>query len=603
MSTSLAATEPQSSEVEHGECTGEAPRAEQCSALAISDLFVALVLGFGAFAINAAGTWPMEFFRHTEADRMMIAMEMVKSGDYLVPRLLDSVILTKPPMFYWLIAASVTLLSDTSEWVGRMPSVFAGAIFAGFQYLLLVLSGLGRVRAAFCSVVLCTSLLFMQLGAAAEIDMVFGLFCGLGLSSFYLALRKASVLWTIVSYLLFALAFLTKGPPVVFFAAGAFFSFLAVAKFSKIDFSFTKLFGLQIVGVACFLAVIVSWVLMLGGQVGWDALAAQYNVEVHQRVFMESNRHRSALFYFGSFFIGMAPWTAIALAGGLWLLTSRSRVRQVPSAEKQVVWFHGALFLFGFILLSIAHGKSSRYLFPVYGSAAVAVAYLIVLIKDTPVQKFWFAFCRYAFFPIVIGGIGSALYFEIAGVTRSGWLLTAFAILTPIGGLWFAARKNNPVAAIAFLCTVMLSLRVGQAALFAPHRNFVRSVKPLAAELQADLPSGEPLYVLEMFERWIFYYMTRDGRSVFRLDPDKISKLPEDGEVLILLHKGEEYWRVNELFTYSSEVEIVKEYSSPKEEFVLVKAPAKIASQLRIRELFPTTRTVPSPYNNDPAES
>lgn len=602
MGSSLAATAPESCEFEHGGCSGSqsslhSPR------LSVQDLIVAVVLGLAAFVLNAAGTWPLEFFRHTEADRMMIGMEMLQRGNFLVPRLLDSVILTKPPLFYWMIAGSAALFSDYSEWVGRLPSVLSGSLFVFGQYLLLVLSGLRRSRATLAAVVLATSLLFMQLGSSAEIDMSFGMFCGLGLSTFYLALKRMSLLWTGLAYVLFALAFLTKGPPIVFFAAGAFAAYIAAAKVFEQDVDFFNLLVLQLIGVGCFTLLVGGWIYFLGQEVGWPALIEQYDVEVHQRVFMESNRERSLLFYFGSFFIGMAPWTVLALSGAAWLLYSRPRLNRTPDSERLVVLYHSGLFLVGFILLSIAYGKSSRYLFPVYGSAAVGVAFLITRIKDTAVQNFWFTFVRWAFPPVAAGIVFSALYFSIDGVSRWGWLLSATAILAPLCLLWMSVRRRKPTAAIASLCIILLALRVAQAAVFAPHRNFTRSVKPVAAELQLAIPEGHPVYVMEMFERWIFYYMVREGRKVYRLDAPKASELHPESKIYLLLHKGEEYWRLNELLSITDDIEIIGEFSSPKEELVLVKVPGDAAAKMRIRRLFPTTRSAPTPYNNDPPAS
>ena len=55
-----------------------------------------LVLGLSLYALclNLYGVWALEFFRHTEADRSLIGWEMLQSGEFLVPHLLGSVILT-----------------------------------------------------------------------------------------------------------------------------------------------------------------------------------------------------------------------------------------------------------------------------------------------------------------------------------------------------------------------------------------------------------------------------------------------------------------------------------------------------------------------------
>lgn len=580
--------------------SGRPPKVVPWPELNASDLLSAALLAVAAFLLNAGGIWPIEFFRHTEADRMIIGIEMLRRGDFLVPTLLDSVILTKPPLFYWLVAASISLFGTSAEWVGRFPSVVAGAAFAFFQYLLLILAGLPRIRAVLCVVVLFASLLFMQLGSAAEIDMTFGAFTGLGLSTFYLALQRRSLGWTVAAYLLFALAFLTKGPPVVFFAAGAFAAYFIAERLSGEKPPAGRLVALQVLGICCFLVLTLSWLLTLSGEVGWEALRKQYDIEVHERVFMESNRQRSALFYVGSLLIGLSPWAAVAAVGLLWIGLKKPRLAPIPQRETRAVIYHAGLFLFGFLLLSIAEGKSSRYLFPLYGSAAVAVAYVLLLLRDTPVQQKLFAFCRWAALPLDICLLGSALYFELAGVSRAAWLIASAAVAVPVLGVWRSAKLRRPAAAVVCLCAVLFALRVAQITVFAPHRNATRSVRATAAALQRAVAPGEPIYVVEAFERWVFYYIIRDGRPVYRLDPAKAERLGAGNEkIYLLLNAAAESWRLNELMLYTNEVELVREFSSPKEEFLLVRTPAHAAAKLKVRELFPTTPTVPSPYRNE----
>ena len=48
--------------------------------------------------------------------------EMVASGDWLVPRLFGVPYLEKPPLFYWLTAASLATFG-INEWAARLPSL------------------------------------------------------------------------------------------------------------------------------------------------------------------------------------------------------------------------------------------------------------------------------------------------------------------------------------------------------------------------------------------------------------------------------------------------------------------------------------------------
>ena len=49
------------------------------------------------------------------------AREMIKYNDYLSPRIFDNFWYDKPPMYYWLVAASIGLFGD-GEAAARFPA-------------------------------------------------------------------------------------------------------------------------------------------------------------------------------------------------------------------------------------------------------------------------------------------------------------------------------------------------------------------------------------------------------------------------------------------------------------------------------------------------
>lgn len=60
-----------------------------------------------------------------EAFAAVPAHEMQRTGDWIVPRFGDMPRLQKPPLMYWLIAASNVLYGSASEWSARLPSALA----------------------------------------------------------------------------------------------------------------------------------------------------------------------------------------------------------------------------------------------------------------------------------------------------------------------------------------------------------------------------------------------------------------------------------------------------------------------------------------------
>ena len=68
-----------------------------------------------------------------EATYGHVTIQMLRSGDWLTPRLDGRLFLMKPPLFYWLSAASLELFGF-SRLALRAPSVLAGALAAAFIF-------------------------------------------------------------------------------------------------------------------------------------------------------------------------------------------------------------------------------------------------------------------------------------------------------------------------------------------------------------------------------------------------------------------------------------------------------------------------------------
>lgn len=63
----------------------------------------------------------------TEGHRAITAHQMLRSGEYLVPKLYGYTYLKKPPLDYWILAGFERVLG-AAEWVWRLPSVLAAGL-------------------------------------------------------------------------------------------------------------------------------------------------------------------------------------------------------------------------------------------------------------------------------------------------------------------------------------------------------------------------------------------------------------------------------------------------------------------------------------------
>lgn len=139
-----------------------------------------------------------------------IAREILLLRDWLIPHLNLFPYLEKPPLVYWLTAASFKVLGYT-ELAARLPS--AAAALGG----LLLAYGLARtlwgtVPAFMGATVLATCSGYVVLGRLLTLDMTFAFLLNLAIGLGYLAIRREqSRLWP-WAYGALGLAVLSKGP-------------------------------------------------------------------------------------------------------------------------------------------------------------------------------------------------------------------------------------------------------------------------------------------------------------------------------------------------------------------------------------------------------
>ncbi len=141
------------------------------------------------------------------------AREMVRGGDWLVPRFNGRERLVKPPLTYWAVAASFEATGRVDEGAARLPSAVAATLL-----VLLVAAGAGRAFGrpwgGAAGAALATSLLFLAESRLATTDMLFTLFFTAAAACWVPVLEGSarSGRWILLSGLLAGLAGLAKIP-------------------------------------------------------------------------------------------------------------------------------------------------------------------------------------------------------------------------------------------------------------------------------------------------------------------------------------------------------------------------------------------------------
>jgi 4-amino-4-deoxy-L-arabinose transferase-like glycosyltransferase len=172
----------------------------------------------GAAALYLLGNeriplWDRDEPRYAECSR-----EMLRGGDWVVPRFLGELRAHKPPLVYWCQATAMQLFGETAA-AARLPSTVAVtiviALLAGF------VRRVADVRlAAWSAFVFATSALVIAGAKLCITDGPLLLWICIGQGCLYLLWQKPSVSAALIFWLATGLAGLTKGPVVLLIHAG-----------------------------------------------------------------------------------------------------------------------------------------------------------------------------------------------------------------------------------------------------------------------------------------------------------------------------------------------------------------------------------------------
>jgi len=151
-----------------------------------------------------------------EGRRILPAMAMLETGNWLVPHIGGEPYLRKPPLINWLIAGAIETTGMREEWSVRLPSVLAVWLL-GVVIVWVVGAWLGAETGLLAALIALTHFAIMGKGRLAEIEAVYVAFSGMAMV-FWMGWRG----WpgAVGAGILLGLGMLTKGPVhLVFFAA------------------------------------------------------------------------------------------------------------------------------------------------------------------------------------------------------------------------------------------------------------------------------------------------------------------------------------------------------------------------------------------------
>jgi len=273
-----------------------------------------------------------------------IAREMARSGDWITPRLWGHPWFEKPPLLYWMTAASIRI--GIPEDLGpRLPIAILSILFLAFFFSLLRREFGGRA-ACFSTAILATSAGWLAYSYVAVTDLPLSVFFSTAMLLGMLWLRTGTERWLITAAIALGLAVLAKS--LVPLALSIPFAWSARSKWREL---------LNWKAIACFLIIAAPWYLLCYSRNGHSFVQTLFWEQQVGRLDAKALGHGQPFWYYLPAFLGaLFPWTPTL---GLWR----------PSSDSRRIFLMQWV-VFGLLFFSIFPNKLPGYILPLLPATA-----------------------------------------------------------------------------------------------------------------------------------------------------------------------------------------------------------------------------------------
>jgi 4-amino-4-deoxy-L-arabinose transferase-like glycosyltransferase len=502
--------------------------------------------------LSAVGIFDPEEGRHVS-----IATAMLRSGDFVVPRLQGFPYLEKPPLAYWMIASAFHSLGRT-ELAARLPVAIMG--LAGIGAVFFLARAVLGARAGWLSAgVLALSIQWFVQARYLTTDMIVSGWITIALAAFYLGFHANRRGWYLLFFFAMAMATLAKGIIGVVLPCGVVAVFVVSTRRWKLLWEVGPVSGATV-----FLALVVPWFVLVERNI--PEFLHYFVVDQHIARFLgNAGEHPAPLWFFVPVLaFGFFPWIVH--------LPAAAKCRRAPPEFTAFLWSWFAVI---FLFFSVSGEKLMGYILPSYPPLAILVgAYLAGLWQPGEAAGIVRGVCRsglvsgFVFLmlaPLTIFGVSrfmrqdGRLAIEEIGVWP--WLLAAVyagAGVVHVASAW--KRRAGPVLAASALSQVLAFLVfIGGAAA----ADTFLGTRPIGTALASVVRPEDAVVLYRMPQPSVEYYLGRPP--------------------ILFKWVGEHEWgmsvRPDRSLAISDPGELTKLLSSPQTVFVLTRAEDRAATQ------------------------
>jgi len=437
---------------------------------------LALVCAVGA-ALYVPAMWTRDLWPPLEDLYAEVSHEIVTSGDWLTLHQNSGPYYNKPPVFFWLEAASIKAFGMHAA-AARLPSALLGIGTLVLCYLIAKRLGISPLIS---SLVLATSWEFFTACHRATIDITLTFFI---LLAFWLYLLSAGAVrfgWAYFAGAALAAGagLLTKGPVALLVLICAAFPYFLWRGEWRAALHWKWIAGLLVAA-----AVGLAWLLPAAQHQGPALIKELIYGQVLSRMTPSFERTGPFYYYLANFPVMFLPWFVYFPMAAWHAWKERD-----GGAFRALLWFGTA-----FVAFSLCPPKWSRYILPLYPAAAMMVAAYLSR-KDSWAGLF-------ALGALGAGSIGVIVVLSLRGAAGYGVAFGLPVLACSVAGFILWRRLGyRAVIAVTVAAFVLFPLTLY------PYRNASMSARPLAMFLKSEgAPPGKIVW-FQRYEPSVAFYL------------------------------------------------------------------------------------------------
>ena len=448
-----------------------------------------------------------------------IAREMLVSGDWVTPRLDGLKYFEKPPLQYWLTAASFKAF-ELDEWTARLPGAVAG--FATVVVVAVTSAALaGAAAGVYAGLVLAGSVWLFGISHLVTLDALLTFWLTLSLCAFLRAQHaRASPShvkrWMLLAYAAAAAGVLTKGLVALLIPFATLVVYTLVTRDRG---PWRRLHAAS--GLALLVAIAAPWFVLVS--LRNPEFARFFFIHEHFERFLTTEHHRvGAWWYFlPMFVVGFLPWTGLFL----WVLPKSWREATTDGAG--FAWAKFCLVWTAFVLVffSLSGSKLPSYILPMFPSAALVLGWqlerariqtlaVVTLVLAVLTLALWLA--TVVGWPRLAEALADARtpralydalghFVKIAfGVAGAGYAVGCFALRRGD-----ARGRSLGIAALSVATILSMQAVFSGSDVFRATRSAADLVTTLENAANPPYDRNAPFFQVEMYDQTLPFYLQR----------------------------------------------------------------------------------------------